>query len=535
MAGLPDLRSPAALLEERIISPMKRVQQKTERRISAALRLVLVALLLVLQIAVVVALSLVLKQKIYIAYAVLEVVAVICVARIYIRPGSSSYKPGWIILIMLAPVVGLILYWLWNGNQVKKKLTLRPLPMPAETAEAQQQSTWAQETFTAHCPRWDKVAEYLRRQDMPLFGGTELTYFPTGEEYLEDLLSKLRKAEKFIFLEYYIASKGQIWDSICNILRQRAAAGVEVNLILDDFGSMMTMPPEEIDALRRDGVWVQMFNPVHHYVNRLYFNYRDHRKIAVIDGDIAYTGGANLADEYANLIVRFGYWKDCGLRLDGQGAWGLTRQFMHLWLRMGGELRDPWDTYRPRTSSDGGDFCQPLVDGPDNNPVNTVEDTYQQLISNADRYIWITTPYLAIDEPMIRTLSIAADSGVDVRLMLPGIPDHKFAYMVAQSYFGELLAHGVKIYTYTPGLLHAKSVVADGEVGFVGSVNMDYRSFQLHFECGVLFTGSAVASVEEDMRRTMEKSCQVSLETWKKRKWYVKLLGAVLRPFAMWM
>ena len=514
---------------------MKQVQRKTERRISAALRLVLVALLLLLQIAIVVALTQVLRQKAYIAYAVLEIVSVFCVARIYIRPGSSSYKPGWIILIMLVPVVGLILYFLWNGNQVKKKLALKTMRMPPELPEVQESSDRAQAELARRWPRWAKLTEYLRRQDLPLFANTEMTYFPTGEEYLEDLLARLEKAQKFIFLEYYIASKGQIWDRICKVLAERAADGVEVNLILDDFGSMMTMPPEEIQALRQKGIWVQMFNPVHHYVNRLYFNYRDHRKIAVIDGDVAYTGGANLADEYANLIVRFGYWKDCGLRLGGEGAWGFTRQFMYLWLRIGGELREPWDTYRPCGGVGGGDFCQPLVDGPDNNPVNTVEDTYQQLIGSANRYVWITTPYLAIDEPMIHTLSIAADSGVDVRLMLPGIPDHKFAYMVAQSYFGELLEHDVKIYTYTPGLLHAKSVVADGEVGFVGSVNMDYRSFQLHFECGALFSGSAVAAVQEDMNRTMEKSRQVTMEIWKKRKWYVKILGAVLRPFAMWM
>lgn len=515
---------------------MKRVQQKTERKISAALRLALVALLLLLQIAVVVALSMVLKQKIYIAYAILEIMAVLCVARIYTRPGSSTYKPGWIVLIMLVPVVGLILYWLWNGNQMKKKLALKTLAMPEEPPAVRESSARAQSNLTRRWPRWGKLAEYLRRQDFPLFENTEMTYFPTGEAYLEDLLAEMEKAKRFIFLEYYIASKGQIWDRICKVLTERAAAGVEVNLILDDFGSMMTMPPEEIDALRQKGIWVQMFNPVHQYVNRLYFNYRDHRKIAVIDGDIAYTGGANLADEYANLIVRFGYWKDCGLRLKGEGAWGFTRQFMHLWLRMSGELRDPWDSYRPRGGGEvGGDFCQPLVDGPDNNPVSTAEDTYQQLISNAERYVWITTPYLAIDEPMIRTLCIAADSGVDVRLMLPGIPDHKFAYMVAQSYFGELLTHGVKIYVYTPGLLHAKSVVADGEVGFVGSVNMDYRSFQLHFECGTLFSGSAVEAVREDMCRTMEQSREISLMEWKRRKWYVRLLGTVLRPFAMWM
>ncbi len=514
---------------------MKHIQRKTERKISAALRLALVAVLLLLQIALVIALTQVLRQKVYIAYSALEIIGVLCVVHIYMRPGSSTYKPGWIVLVMLVPVVGVILYFLWNGNQVKKKLDLKPLDMPRETDAVRRSSDAAQKDLQQRLPHWAKLTEYLRRQDLPLFEGTEMTYFPTGEAYLEDLLEQMKKAQRFIFLEYYIASKGEIWDRICAILTERAAAGVEVNLILDDFGSMMTMPPEEIGALRKRGVWVQMFNPVHRYVNRLYFNYRDHRKIAVIDGDIAYTGGANLADEYANLIVRFGYWKDCGLRLKGEGAWGLTRQFMHLWVRMGGELRWAWDLYRPRIRVEGTDFCQPLVDGPDNNPVDTAEDTFQQLIGNASRYIWITTPYLAIDEPMIRTLCIAADSGVDVRLMLPGIPDHKFAYMVALSYFGELLEHDVKIFTYTPGLLHAKSVVADGDVGFVGSVNMDYRSFQLHFECGVLFTGSAVAAVQEDMDRVLEKSRRVTLQSWKKRKWYVKLLGAVLRPFAMWM
>ena len=286
---------------------MKQVQRKTERRISAALRLVLVALLLLLQITIVVALTQVLRQKAYIAYAVLEIVSVFCVARIYIRPGSSSYKPGWIILIMLVPVVGLILYFLWNGNQVTKKLALKTMRMPPELPEVQESSDRAQAELARRWPRWAKLTEYLRRQDLPLFANTEMTYFPTGEEYLEDLLARLEKAKKFIFLEYYIASKGQIWDRICKVLAERAADGVEVNLILDDFGSMMTMPPEEIQALRQKGIWVQMFNPVHHYVNRLYFNYRDHRKIAVIDGDVAYTGGANLADEYANLIVRFGY------------------------------------------------------------------------------------------------------------------------------------------------------------------------------------------------------------------------------------
>ena len=515
---------------------MKRVQQKTERKISAALRLALVALLLLLQIAVVVALSMVLKQKIYIAYAILEIMAVLCVARIYTRPGSSTYKPGWIVLIMLVPVVGVILYWLWNGNQMKKKLALKTLAMPEEPPAVRESSARAQSNLTRRWPRWGKLAEYLRRQDFPLFENTEMTYFPTGEAYLEDLLAEMEKAKRFIFLEYYIASKGQIWDRICEVLTERAAAGVEVNLILDDFGSMMTMPPEEIDALRQKGIWVQMFNPVHQYVNRLYFNYRDHRKIACIDGEAAYTGGANLADEYANIMERFGYWKDCGVRLTGQGAWGLTREFINLWERMGGTLDKGYDQYRPRFGVEGEGFVQPFVDGPDNNPINTAEDAFLQLITGARETLTVTTPYLAIDEPMMRALCMAADCGVKTQLLMPGIPDHKFAYLVAESYWGELLRHGVKIYTFTPGLLHGKSVLVDGKMAFVGSVNMDYRSFQLHFECGTLLYGTAVSQpLAADMARIIDAGERVTMGRWKSRPWYRKALGTLLRLFAMWM
>ena len=515
---------------------MKHIQRKTERRIAAALRLALVAVLLLLQIALVIALTQVLRQKMYIGYSVLEIIAVLCVVRIYMRSGSSTYKPGWIVLIMLVPVVGLILYFLWNGNQVKKKLDLKPVPMPPETEEVKRRSQSAQENLSARWPRWGRLAAYLRRQDMPLFENTDMTYFPTGEEYLEDLLERMKTARRFIFLEYYIASEGEIWDRICTVLTERAAAGVEVNLILDDFGSMMRFPAGQIEALRESGVEVQIFNPVHHYVNRLYFNYRDHRKIVCIDGSTAYTGGANVADEYANLTVRFGYWKDCGIRLDGPGAWGLTREFLHMWQRNGGQLMQERDYYRPHDHREAAGFCQPFVDGPDNNPISTAEDVFLHLINNARRSVHITTPYLAIDEPMRQALCSAGDSGVDVRLLLPGIPDHKFAYLAAQSHYGELLVHRVKIYIYEPGLLHGKTVLSDGEAAFVGSVNMDYRSFQLHFECGtVLYGVPAIEGLAEDIQRITDCSRRVTYQEWKSRPWYRKLLSTLLRLFEMWM
>ena len=512
---------------------MKHIQRKTERRIAAALRLALVAVLLLLQIALVIALTQVLRQKMYIGYSVLEIIAVLCVVRIYMRSGSSTYKPGWIVLIMLVPVVGLILYFLWNGNQVKKKLDLKPIPMPPETEEVKRRSQSAQENLSARWPRWGRLAAYLRRQDMPLFENTDMTYFPTGEEYLEDLLERMKTARRFIFLEYYIASEGEIWDRICTVLTERAAAGVEVNLILDDFGSMMTMPPEEISALRKRGVWVQMFNPVHRYVNRLYFNYRDHRKIAVIDGDIAYTGGANLADEYANLIVRFGYWKDNALRLRGEATWSLTVFFLTMW-----DHQNPHSDFRlfrprqlPPLETTGG-IVIPYADTP--NADDTIgADLYLQMISKAKRYLYLTTPYLAIDETITSALCIAARTGVDVRIMTPHIPDKKGVFAVTQSNYPVLLEAGARIFEFTPGFVHTKTMVADDLYASVGSCNLDYRSFYLQFENGVWLCGDpAVLSVRDDFLQTMEVCQEITLDDCRTLSFPRRIVQTVYRLFA---
>ena len=513
-----------------------KVQQKTERRISAALRLVLVAVLLLAQIALVLVLNDLLRQRMAIAYTLLELVALAYVFRINSRPGGGSYKLGWTLLILTVPVVGLILYWLWNGDHPQKRLDLKKLPRPRESDARQEHSRLQVEHLRREHPEWGRLAAYLDRQGFPLYTGTGAVYLPTGEAYLEDLLERMEQAEHFIFMEFYIMAEGQLWDRLMDIFRRKAGQGVEIKVLFDDFGSMMRMSEEAVEELRRIGAEVLIFNPVHHYVNRPYFNYRDHRKIACIDGDTAYTGGANIADEYANLMERFGYWKDDGIRLEGQGAWTLTREFIYMWERMGGAMHQEHDYYRPHGDAPGQGFVQPFVDGPDSNPVSSAEDAFLQLIGGAKHMVYITSPYLAIDESMEKALCMAAGSGVDVRLMMPGIPDHKFAFMVAESYFGELLDHGVKIYRFTPGLLHGKTVLADREAAFVGSVNMDYRSFQLHFECGTLLYGApALETLLEDMDGIMEKSRQVTRSDWEHRPLLHRVLGGLLRPFAMWM
>ncbi len=505
------------------------------RRVTALLRLALVGGLLLLQIALVVLASYLLRQRMFYAYAALETLALICALRIYNRPGGSSYKHGWILLVLALPVVGLVLYYLWSGDCPNKRLELLPIAPPQEPEAARQYSRQRTAELGERNPAWGKLAAYLERQGYLLWGDTQVTYFPSGESYLEDMLQHLGQAERFIFLEYYIVAAGEIWDRLKAILLQKAAQGVEIKLIFDDFGSMFRLPPEQLEQLRQQGIGVTLFNPVHHYVNRAHFNYRDHRKITCIDGNISYTGGVNLADEYANRIVRFGHWKDCGVRLEGEGAWGLTREFLHMWRRLGGALRDAEEQYRPQRG-EGAGYCQTVADGPDNNPQDTAEDVFVHLIAGARRWVYIATPYLTIDDAMRKALCIAADSGVDVRLLMPGVADHKTAYWVGESYFGELLRHGVKIYRYTPGLQHGKAVVADGEAAFVGTVNMDYRSFRLHFECGVvLYELPAIRQILQDMEAVMGKSHRVLLPEWERRPWQRRLLGWLLRPFASWM
>ena len=512
------------------------VQQRTERRISAALRLVMVAVLLVAQIALVFLLSDVLKQRMALAYSALELLAAVVAVTIWSRPGATSYKIGWVMLVLFVPVVGVILYLLWNGARQSKRLDLKKLPRPEEPLAQQEQAKSELERLRQAMPCWYPAAAGLDRKGFSVYRNTAVKYLPTGEAYLNTMLDDLEHAERFIFLEYFIVAEGEIWDRLSDILCRKSGQGVEVKLIFDDFGSMLRLPNEKVEALTRAGVEVKIFNPVHHYVNRLYFNYRDHRKITCIDGDTAYTGGANIADEYANIVERFGYWKDCGVRLEGEGAWGLTREFIHMWERMGGEMHSEHDYYRPVHHAAAQGFCQTLVDGPDDNPNAPAEDLFLQFITRASQSVYVTTPYLAIDEPMMKALCLAGDSGVDVRLMMPGVPDHKFAYLVAESYFEELMEHHVKIYTFTPGLIHGKTAMADREVAFVGSVNMDYRSFLLHFECGeVLYGVPAIESLLEDMDRIVDSSELMTPQRMAERPVWRRLLGTVLRLFAMWM
>lgn len=515
---------------------MKGLQQRGERRIAAALRIALVAVLLALQIGVVVGLAYLLQQRAAIVYAILQAAGLVAAVRIYNRRGDAMYKFTWIMLILTVPVVGLILYLLW-GDSAQQKRARRAALRPAEEPESvRMRASLNADRLARSMPSWARLERSLERRGFSVWQNTDVRYFSEGKLFLEDLIAHCEQAERFIFLEFFILAEGKIWDRLSEIVKKKATEGVEVKIIFDDFGNIRRFRGETIEALRAAGIEVCVFNPVQRYVNRLYFNYRDHRKLAAVDGDFAWTGGVNVADEYANLIARFGYWKDSGVRLEGEGAWGLTSAFLEMWRARGGEPHHERDYYRPHGDVRAEGWCQPFTDGPQNNPDDPAEDMYLQLIANAKRFLYITTPYFVPDDEVMRALCVAGDGGVDVRLMLPDIPDHHFTDLVAESHFGDLLEHDVKVYRYTPGFLHQKTVMVDREVAFVGSVNVDYRSFRLHYECGVVLYGTgAIEELLEDMDAIVEQSHAVTMEEWARRKWHRRLIEPLLRIFAIWM
>ena len=512
-------------------------RERAERRISAAASLMMCALTVLAQIAVTLLLVHFLKEKASFVYAVLQLIGVVVAIRVYLRTGSPSYKLSWMCLLLILPVSGMILFCVWGGTHQAKQLSLKPMPPISQRESVKMLSSMNQSALTRRSPDWGRLSAYLQKRQFWLYRNTGAAYFGEGEAFFKDLIRHLEQAETYVFMEYYILAEGSVWDEIFAVLRERAAAGVEIHLIIDDFGTLTRLSDEMLRAVTEAGIEVEIFNPVHRYINRLYFNYRDHRKITVIDGYVAYTGGINIGDEYANRMERFGHWKDSAVRLEGDGAWGFAVQFMQMWKMLGRSFPNEDDYYRPRREAPAAEgYCQPFEDGPLNNPDNPVEAAYLQLIASAKRMLYITTPYYAVEESVQEALCIAADAGVDVRLMIPAIPDKKFVYMVAETYWGELLRHGVRIYKYSPGFLHAKSVMADREAALLGSTNMDYRSFQLHYEDTVLFYHMPVIEdLLEDMDRIMENSQPYTLEEWEKRSWLRRTTASILKLGAIWL
>ena len=419
-----------------------------------------------------------------------------------------GYKIGWIILIMVVPLLGGPLYILLGENRPAKYLRKR-----LETGSENHELYMAQDPepldeLRERAPRQACTASYISEYGrFPVWENSSVKYHSLGEYQYADMLEELKKAEKFIFLEYFILEEGEMWNTIFDILAEKAAQGVDVRLIYDDVGCLVHIPANYSRKLEKRGVRCLVFNPFIPIVSGV-MNNRDHRKIMVIDGRTAFTGGINLSDEYINRRVRFGKWKDTGVMVRGDAVWSFTNMFLELWNAFNPDDPD-FTVFRcPDTQKSAHGFVQPFSDSPlDGETVSS--NVYLDILAQSKDYVYIFTPYLAISDEMSLALMSAAKRGVDVRMVLPGIPDKKLAYQLSRSYFEPLLKAGVRIYEYTPGFIHAKSYVSDDDIAVVGTINMDYRSLYLHFECGVAMYGCPAVA---DLRRDAEETFAVSHE-----------------------
>lgn len=449
------------------------------------------------------------------------------------RPMNPTTRQTWLILVLLAPVLGSLLY-VFVETDIGHRLVRRRL---ADIARSTRDSL----------PRPDDVMARLRTEDpslhslavytdshggFPIYDNTTVRYFPEGADMYASLLEELEKAEDFIFMEFFIINEGEVWDSVLDVLRRKAKQGVDVRLLYDGTCAIFRLPYHYPQKLAEMGIACKMFSPIRPLVST-YYNNRDHRKIVVVDGRTAFTGGVNLADEYVNRIERFGHWKDTGVMLRGDAVRSFTLMFLQMW-----QVTEPALEFRRYLEApmerqpDAKGYVLPYGDSPfDNERVG--ESVYLDIINRASRYVYIMTPYLIIDGEMTTALTFAAKRGVDVRIILPHIPDKKSAFALAYTHYRELIRAGVSIYEYTPGFVHAKVFLSDDSKAVVGSINLDYRSLYLHFECAAYLKDvPAIDDIRRDMLDTLAQSQQVTEESLARVPWTRKALGFLLKLFA---
>lgn len=495
------------------------------------LRGLLVALAILLQLGLLIFLVIRLREYSLRIFFLLEMMGVLMVLYIFYSSKNTSFKAAWGFVILVLPVFGVLLYFLWGQPRLwgKHKTMHEVLQYGIGLRD---ENIEYLETFNKEHPQRRRIPNYLQEQGFPLCRNTICDYYGLGEWQFQQMLKDLEEAQEFIFMEYFILGAGELWDSIYAVLKKKAEAGLDVRILYDAFGCLLVLPEDFDKVMQQSGIRTKNFNPVFRHLSRFYINYRNHQKIVVIDGKIAYTGGTNLADEYANLYEKHGHWKDMAVRLRGEAVWPLTVNFLQMWDSQSTRTDRYEDYFRPHDITATGYF-QPFYDGPYNNPENPAEDMYLQMLATALDYVYITTPYLVVDDGMIDAIILSARSGVDVRIITPKIWDKWYVHMVTRSNYQKLLEAGVRIYEYTPGYIHAKTIISDDVNAIVGSINMDYRSFYLHYENGIwIYEDPVIQEILEDIREIMRVSEEIDLESWEQRPRHEKFIQMILRLFA---
>ena len=478
------------------------------------------------------------------AYTVLTILSVLILMMVLSKDDlNPAYKLIWVLVFVLLPVVGALFYLMWGHRHVPKKRQQALDEIRHNLRGALPQNREVMETLLQDDRVLYSSAKYLYDYSMsPVYPADGVAYYPLGEDFFPPFLEAIENAKEYIYMQYYIMEEGVMLNTTLDILQRKAAEGVDVRLIWDGFGCLLTLPEDFCKKLHAMGIKCAVFSPIQftiHVSDYAMLNHRDHSKITVVDGEIGFSGGLNFADEYINVKERFGQWKDTTVMVRGEAAANLAAIFLVSWDFITGSRTD-FSAYIPKAQphpmlSLGHGYVQPYWDSP-LDIENISENAYLNIINHASEYVYISTPYLILDHEMITNLCLSAKSGVDVRILTPGIPDKPMVFLVTQSYYPVLMRAGVRIYEYTPGFNHAKMYVSDDRTAIVGSANMDYRSLYLHFENSVAFYGGPVISaVKEDMLACFEKSHEVTLEETQNMPMHRRLAQIVAKFLAPMM
>lgn len=465
-----------------------------------------------------------------------RIVAIFLVLGLYSMDKTSSMKMPWIILMLAFPILGVSLYLLVGLNGSTKKMRARYEEIDKKLLPYLPDNRQILEWMKKESPQAGAIASYLTNySSYPVYQNTDVTYYDEAIKGLDAQLEDLSKAEKFIFMEYHAIEDEEAWQRIQTVLEDRVKAGVEVRIFYDDMGSIWFVNMDFATKLKSLGIKCRVFNPILPGLN-MFLNNRDHRKITVIDGKVAYTGGYNLANEYFNITHPYGIWKDTGIRMEGDAVKSMTVAFLEMWNAAGNvkskELVPEKYVIHYAYQAQQRSYVQPYADSPlDGEQVG--EEVYISMVNKAEKYCWFITPYLIITDEMTHALTLAAKRGVDVRIITPGIPDKKMVYSVTRSFYHNLVKHGVRIYEWTPGFCHAKMSVADDRMATCGTINLDYRSLYHHFENGCFLADcDAVLEIRDDLIRTMGESREVTEQYKEGRSAGLRLGQLILRLFA---
>lgn len=492
-------------------------------------------MLILLQIIILIVAVFQFQQYFVYFYAFCIILSVFVVMRIVNNGLNPAYKIAWIIPIMALPIFGGLFYLLFSSDQTRQKFLHEMLPIQKKMKQNLIQSSSTIEKIQSIDQRAANQSRYITNYaHCPIYENTTSEYLNLGERKFERLIEELKKAQHYIFLEYFIIEEGIMWNTILDILKEKASQGVDVRVIYDDFGCLFLLPSGYDKKLEAMGIKCCVFNPFIPILT-MRMNNRNHRKICIIDGHTAFTGGINLADEYINAVEKYGHWKDTALIIKGDAVWSFTVMFLSMWdyLR---KTNEDYELFRPHVHYHepfkGDGYVQPYTDCPlDNELVG--ETVYLNLINNAKDYVYINTPYLILDNEMIMSLSQAAKRGVDVRILTPHHGDKWYVHGVTRSNYRALIDNGVNIYEYTPGFVHAKTFVVDDEYAVVGTINLDYRSLYLHYECAAwLYKTNSVLEVRDDYLETLNISHKMTHDDLNSIPYYKKMFFALLRIFA---